>query len=241
MLLKLQADLVSYALTKDASDNLLKLIKGDNKLEKLGIYVNNFLSNCINALKIVYPNTIKLVGEEYFDFVAKKFVINNPPQKASMLEYGENFSDFLSGIEQLNSYPFVTDFARLEWLMHLSHHAKTQKPVGIEILNNPELFTKVQLLPTVYTMSSEWDLLEIYNNCQNELNSVEYNFKKGSYILIHRPNWKVELTSIFALEYQFLTSISIGVDLDSLDEHLNAPEALAPILIKILNLKILTL
>jgi hypothetical protein len=215
MLRELQDNFEHYILHGEAPAQLLAEIVGPHKLEKLNIYYNNVISNCIDALKIIYPNTIILVGEGYFDFIAKQFVINNMPQKASFLEYGKDFAKFLSGIEQLNQYPFVPQFAHLEWLMHLSHHGKAANTLEVTALQNSEVLANPKLVSSEFIIQSDWDLIAIHDACLSNIANPD-NLKRPSHILISRPNWEVKLSALTISEYEFLSALQKQISPESI-------------------------
>jgi hypothetical protein len=50
---------------------------------KLSVYKNNVEANAINALKINYPYLQKLVGDEFFDTAAIKYISHKLPENSS--------------------------------------------------------------------------------------------------------------------------------------------------------------
>ena len=48
-------------------------IRGDNPVDRLRVYRNNAFNNYRDALADVYPAIVKLVGEDFFGFAARRF------------------------------------------------------------------------------------------------------------------------------------------------------------------------
>ncbi len=82
------------------------------------VYRNGFLRASIDALRNSYPVVALLVGNEYFDFLAKAYVEQHPPRQATFIAYGENVPKFLQQNLEQHNLSYLEDFARLDqaWL-----------------------------------------------------------------------------------------------------------------------------
>ncbi len=87
-------------------------------LKSAAVYRNGYLRACIDALRGNYPVVDNLLGSEYFDLIAAKYVDSHPPQKGSLLGYGEKFSAFLHAHENQHKLAYLASFAELDaaWL-----------------------------------------------------------------------------------------------------------------------------
>src|SRR5512145_7017 len=90
----LQAAYRGYLLSGDSAP-LAPAIVADSfdGPERLAIYRNNFLISLGEALKANFPVTLQLLGTDFFEQAARRFVISRPPQRPCLFEYGAGFAD----------------------------------------------------------------------------------------------------------------------------------------------------
>ncbi len=94
--------------------------------ELLQVYRNSFVMGVTEALAVTYQHTLSLVGEEFFNVVARQFILQQPPQENNIISYGNGFSDFLQNLKQLKSLPYIAEMARFEWLLEQTSNAQLQ-------------------------------------------------------------------------------------------------------------------
>lgn len=113
------------------------------------VYRNTVMKGCIDALAANYPAVLALVGDDWFRAAAAVFVRAAPPTRASLLDYGQDFADFLSGFEPAASLPYLGAVARLDrhWTeAHLAPDARALTPAGLAALPAAAL-TTLRLTP----------------------------------------------------------------------------------------------
>jgi hypothetical protein len=91
--------------------------------ERLQIYRNTCRSTLVEALRLAYPSVNRLVGEDFFDAAAGRFIDRHPPRSAYLNEYGEGFADVLAGLKSLEVFSYVPDVARYEWALSVAANA----------------------------------------------------------------------------------------------------------------------
>ena len=98
-------------------DAVAALVRNDRlkSAERLRIYHNHTLTSLSTALGDNFPVVRRLVGDEFFRAVAKRFVAAHPPRDPCLSAYGAGFADFLADFEPARSLPYLPDVARLEW------------------------------------------------------------------------------------------------------------------------------
>ncbi|GAA7764192.1 MULTISPECIES: DNA-binding domain-containing protein [Cupriavidus] len=87
------------------------------------VYRNTVLKGCVDALAANFPTVLRLVGEDWFRAAALIHVCAEPPRSVCLIEYGQEFADFLSGFEPAAALPYLPDVARLDRLWTESHLA----------------------------------------------------------------------------------------------------------------------
>ncbi|MDD4929366.1 MAG: DNA-binding domain-containing protein [Gallionella sp.] len=87
------------------------------------VYRNNYRGNLHDALAVAYPVILQLVGDDFFRFMARKYIGEHPSQSANLHHYGAELAAFLSGFAPAQELPYLPDVARLEWHCHLAYFA----------------------------------------------------------------------------------------------------------------------
>jgi len=87
------------------------------------VYRNTVMSGCIDALQANFPSVVRLVGVDWFDAAAARYVRAQPPIDGRMLFYGETFADFLDSFEPAGDLPYLADVARLDRFWIEAHTA----------------------------------------------------------------------------------------------------------------------
>ena len=77
----------------------------------LDIYLNNYIVNLTQALRDTFPACEKVVGEEVFCHLAKRYIKKEPPEKPLLSNYGGNFPVFLGAVSFAEPLPFLAELA----------------------------------------------------------------------------------------------------------------------------------
>lgn len=102
--------------------------------ERLAIYRNNFLISLGEALKANFPVTLQLLGAEFFEQAARRFVLAQPPQGPCLFAYGAGFADYLRDLPHLATRPYIVDVARFEFARIAAYNAPVEPAVTPEAL-----------------------------------------------------------------------------------------------------------
>ncbi|MDE2391066.1 MAG: putative DNA-binding domain-containing protein, partial [Rhodospirillales bacterium] len=106
------------------------------------VYRNNVRGNLTLALKLAFPATLKLVGEDWFCAYAEKFFLAQPPRNADLHLYGETFPAYLAASALAGQLPYLADVAWLDWGVHHALHAAEIPPLDPQTLAHaPESFS----------------------------------------------------------------------------------------------------
>lgn len=82
--------------------------------EALLVHRNTVMGALVGALRLTYPTVDDLVGEEFFNQAALKYVERQPPSHACLSTWGQTFAEFLQTYELAASLPYLADVARLD-------------------------------------------------------------------------------------------------------------------------------
>jgi hypothetical protein len=97
---------------------------GFTAAERLGIYRNSCRSTLTQALRMTYPAVERLVGPDFFDMAAARFIDEHPAQSGYLNEYGGEFAQFLAAFAPASGLPYLADVARLEWALSNASNAE---------------------------------------------------------------------------------------------------------------------
>lgn len=119
------------------------------------IYRNNVTSALINALRVRYPVTERLLGREAFAACAGSYAETQRPASPVLIDYGASFPEHLAAVSRAAC---AADLARLESLWWQAYHAADASPLPPEKLSGipPESWglARFAFLPSLGLMSS---------------------------------------------------------------------------------------
>jgi hypothetical protein len=134
-LAELQAAYRGYLLSGDSAPLAAQIVADSfDGPERLAIYRNNFLISLGEALKVNFPVTLQLLGADFFEQAARRFVLAHPPQRPCLFEYGAGFADYLRVLPQLATLPYVAEVARFEFARIAAFNAPAEPAVTPESL-----------------------------------------------------------------------------------------------------------
>jgi hypothetical protein len=116
---------------------------------RLDVYRNTFIGTLTTALRLSFPAVHRLVGDEFFDGAAGRFIQAEPPCSAYLNDYGADFPAFLDTFEPAASLPYLSDVARLEWAVSRAIHAPDAGPLDISRLStiHPGDYCRISFVP----------------------------------------------------------------------------------------------
>lgn len=127
----------------------------------LVIYKNNLSSVLVNTLKAIYPLTVKIVGEDFFNLLAENYFMQYPSRQSYLQHYGEYFSDFLKKFAPAAQLIYLPEVAQFEWACHQVFFAANlalQHTLSPEVLTADEAPKTLQLHPATRLLSSNTNI-----------------------------------------------------------------------------------
>jgi hypothetical protein len=183
------------------------------RANRFGVYRNNVFASLIGALRARYPVIERLVGEEFFQAAASRFIAANPPSTPVLIEFGGRFPAFLESFEPARGLPYLPDVARLEWLMHEAYHAADCEPLTAQrlALIPPEEAGGVsfELHPSAGLIASPYPIVSIWetNTFDSEVRAIGPGLG-GEAALIIRPELEVRVLRLDPGEYAFAAALA---------------------------------
>jgi hypothetical protein len=171
------------------------------------VYRSNVFGNWSKALAAAYPIARKIVGEEFFEGLAREYARAHPSTSGDLNEYGAQLAEFVAAFPHTQDLPYLPDVARMEWLAHRAYYAADAAPFDLTKTSDsdPEAL-RPRLAPACALLVSDWPLARIWVVHQDDYaGEVAVDLRGGpDRILVHRPRWRVQVRSLAPADYRFL-------------------------------------
>jgi hypothetical protein len=198
--------------------------------EHLAIYRNAVLGTMLRAMANIYPVCRQLVGEDFFDAMARRYVRHTPSQSPDLGDYGASFADFIADFEPAAALEYLPDVARLEWCWHTAFHATDESGLDIGALGAvPEHALesiRFRMPVSASLLDSDYPIHRIWQVNQPDWSgdqSVDLD-EGGVRLIIWRQGYDMRVDPLSEMERQFLGEIAAGRTLRDMGEKKNAPE-----------------
>lgn len=216
LLQNVQDELAEILLTEDGYSDLVL------PAENIIIYRNNMITSLMKTLTHVYEMIIKLVGNDFFEVLAREYINRYPSTSGNLHDYGEYFGDFLAEYPPVKNLPYLAEMANLEWVSHLLQFASDADALQIKSLETipPEQFHQLYFIlhPASRLMKFQYPILRILDLCTGEIDEEINMHEGGLNLLVIRPEAEIMLVRLSDAEFAFLSAISrnesLGAALD---------------------------
>ncbi|AMN45031.1 HvfC/BufC N-terminal domain-containing protein [Rhodoplanes sp. Z2-YC6860] len=216
---QLQRDFAEAILFDDAPiPATIRSASGPAHASRFGVYRNNVISGLINALAARYPVTRKLLWDDAFHAVARRYVATEPPRSPVMFEYGDGFPQFLREIGRSTASDYLADVAELEAARTRAYHAADATPLPREAFaaiapeDLPEL--RLTLHPSVVLLASRFPVVSIWEANRSENDNMLRTWRPEC-ALIARPYGQVEVRPLSVAVHAFVAALADGCTLDT--------------------------
>lgn len=184
--------------------------------ERHNIYRNNTFITLGQALADNFPVLCRLVGQTFFDHMAKEYVRLYPPVTPLLMSYGDRMAKFLADFKPADGLPYLSDVARLEYCWNESFNGQDSGAFDLDQLHRiaPEKFDDLtfSFLANLSLMESPYPVREIWLANQADADATrEINLDSGgSYLAIYRSGMDVEVMKLDPAPYRFLEQLKAG-------------------------------
>lgn len=181
---------------------------------RLGIYRNNVSAALVNALKVRFPVTERLVGPAFFHAMARSFAEANRPRSAVLIDYGAELPHFIRGFAPAASVPYLADVAELENLWWRAYHAAEARALTPEALSalTEEQWAgmRLSLHPSAGLMRSPHAVASIWLAHHGGPPMSAIRIGTPECIVVSRPRGEVLLRIIPPESHAFLSALAAG-------------------------------
>ncbi len=123
---ELQAAFAAHLAGEDQPE-LVASVLGDalSAPARLRVYRHHVAHSLATSLAATFPTVQALVGDAFFEGMARGFVASDLPIQPVLSEYGAGFADFIDGYAPAGRLPYLADIARLDWALNAAFHSPT--------------------------------------------------------------------------------------------------------------------
>ena len=205
----------------EASSRTSRWLAGDSALvtQRLAFYRANMAASAAKALAAAYPVLQQVVGNEFFDGLARAYLRARPSTCGNLYDYGGEFAAFLAELPHAQSLPYLPDLARLEWLVHRAYGAADAKPwdpAGLMAVA-PELQDEIRFEWAAGTavMNSAYPIAHIWTIHQPEY-AAEFavDWSVAERALVARAGLRVTVMALEVGDAAFFIAALAGGSLD---------------------------
>ncbi len=195
---------------------------GPSAEQRIGVYRAAILSSLTRVLSEVYPVMNQLLGEEFFDAMARIYARQTPSTHPDLGGYGQEMAEFLEGFEPVSELPYLPDVARLEWYWHEIFYEADDEPGEFSALAglSEEQQGRVvfRLTHSARLLSSEYPISLIWASNQAETEAdEEISLDDGpEHLLIWRQGYDRRIDPVTEQEWLLLNALQAGLDFQGL-------------------------
>ncbi|PQO93588.1 DUF2063 domain-containing protein [Massilia phosphatilytica] len=195
---------------------LAPLLKGDPR--RVAIYRGNLHAHWTRALASAYPVLRQLVGDEFFDALARVHGRAHPAVDPDLNRFGAALPDFLAGFAPAADHPYLPDVARLEWCVHEAWYASgvatsdVDAPPATLAGLEPDDFeaARAVLHPALRLHASPWATVALWRAHQAGGPDFPDELRASTHALVLRRRLDVVVETISAAEHAALACLARG-------------------------------
>ncbi|MGB9429314.1 MAG: DNA-binding domain-containing protein [Gammaproteobacteria bacterium] len=196
---------------------------GLDAVARLQIYRNIIFNNLTAALRTAYPAVLKLVGEEFFEGAAARYIRDYSSTSGNLQDFGAQLADCLAAMPEIAGLPYLVDVARLEWarqLAYLAADAEALEPAVLaSVPDDRQNGLRLTLHPSVQLLESAYPILDIWGFCQRDDGEHLALSDAGQRVLIWRTNAQIAMQPLTVAQHKFLALSMAGHTLAAAHEQ----------------------
>ena len=182
---------------------------------RFAVYRNNVVFGLIEALRSRFRVAVRIVGDEFFNEMARRFILAHPPTSAVLLRYGDDLAEFAAALPEVEAVPYLPDMLRLEAAFTQAYHCADAEPATAQDLAARPADalggTLVELHPSVRLIRSAYPIVTIWGMNQDGAEPRAIDEACGENALIVRPRLAVEVMRLPEGGFEFLDGLRAGL------------------------------
>lgn len=186
---------------------------------RLRVHRHHVMQSLVAALAATFPTVQAVVGEEFFQTMARAFITGDLPRQPVLAEYGASFPAFVADYEAAASLPYLADLGRLDWALNVAFHTSPDDclaaadlallPAEEMVDLSLELAAGAALIQSAYPIDRIWRISQ--PGASNE--TVELG-EGGACLLVLRRADDATFARLDPAEAAFLSAVTSGGTLE---------------------------
>jgi hypothetical protein len=205
----------------DDQHELVASVIGDSisAQARLRVHRHHVFSGLVKSLAATFATVQALVGEAFFQAMARAFAAGCLPAQPVLSEYGAGFAEFVEGYEPARALTYLADVARLDWALNTAFHSPAEPRLtsaGLAAIPAEELPGKsVSLAAGAAIIRSSYPIDRICRVARSRTSNEIVDLGAGeARLLVLRGPDDVGFISLGAGEARFLEALQNGVTLE---------------------------
>ena len=191
---------------------------------RLAVHRNTFVGTLVEALAESFPVTRALAGADFFDAMARAFVLDSPPRSPVLTDYALAFPAWVFAFGPAAGTPVLVEMAQLEALRLHAFHAADAEPLGLAAFHRlacdaallettaVRLHPAARWLPARHALLSLWRAHdEAQDTDRVDLSAIDAG--AAEHVLVHRPRFAVDLHLLPPGGVAFLDALVAGANI----------------------------
>ena len=130
---------------------------------RISVYQHNVDGALVDYMAEAFPAVKGVVGEDYFTQMVRSYYREQPPSYGNIYQFGSDFAQSGKYFDH-RALPYLSDLAKLEWLLHSTYFAKQGVAVDMRSINQQQLMTMpVVLCPSMVVLESSFPIVAIHS------------------------------------------------------------------------------
>lgn len=184
----------------------------------LAIYRNNTRAAFLKVLQETFPVTQKLVGEEFFRFLAREYFHHYPASSPWVRDYGRRLPKFLASFAPVSHLGYLPDVAQIELLWLEAYHEREAVPLNTAALqaalsDEAAPQSRFAFHPSLRLFASSHPAATLWKHNRKSDGPLSVNHM-SEHILIARPQAEVEVRTIGPEVFETLSCLMKGDTLE---------------------------
>lgn len=193
------------------------------------VYRNNVRSAYLQALRDAFPVVERLVGEEFFRYLAHEYFHARRPSSRLVRNYGREMPAFIESFKAAAGLPYLADVARIEIAWLDAYHAQDASPAPLSALyealgRDPEN-AALEMHPSLRLLSSPFPALSIWRRNLKGADSALKLPPDGENVVIVRPFESVEAFAVSDSVFRMFRALAGGASLSAALDSADAAES----------------
>jgi hypothetical protein len=182
----------------------------------LSVYRNGYLRTCTDGLSGNYPVVKAIVGDDYFRDLARGYIDQYPPTRATLVGYGEHLADFIRQLEKEHGLDYLADSAAIDaaWLeSYFAEEGLPLAPADIEHMGakgSDVTAVRVRLTPHVQLVQIENNIVDTWAMLrdQGELTEAVALSKRAHLAMLWRLDGHIHIKALDDAESAFINALA---------------------------------